>query len=197
MINVAIVEDVKIIREGLQTLLESSQALNCTGSFESFEDFSLSRGECKPDVILIDIDLPGISGVEGIKKLKLLSENYVIIVLTVYEENEKIFDALKVGASSYLVKNTPAAKIIKLIEDAFNGYVMMNSYIARKILTLFKKSKLTNSIDEINSEILNILIEGRNLPALSSELNLPILEIKRRFGEIYKALHSIYQYEES
>ena len=83
MISIAIVEDVKIIREGLQTLLESSQELNCIGGFESFEDFSSSLYKNKPDVILIDIELPGISGVEGIKKLKTLSEDYVIIVLTV------------------------------------------------------------------------------------------------------------------
>ncbi len=197
MINVAIVEDVQIIREGLQTLLELSRELNCIGAFGSFEDFNLSLGLCKTDVVLIDIELPGISGVEGIKKLKTLSENYVIIVLSVYEENEKIFDALKAGASSYLVKNTPAVKMTKLIEDAANGYVMMNSFIARKILTVFKKNKLLDSIDKNDQKILNILIEGSNLPALSGELNLSILEIKKRFGGIYKALHSLYQYEES
>lgn len=196
MISIAIVEDVKIIREGLQTLLESSQELNCIGGFESFEDFSSSLYKNKPDVILIDIELPGISGVEGIKKLKTLSEDYVIIVLTVYEENEKIFDALKAGASSYLVKNTPPLKMIRQIEDAVNGYVMMNSYIARKILSLFNKNKLTSTINEIDRKILNILVEGSNIPALSGELYLPVMEIKRRFGEIYKTLHSIYHYEE-
>ncbi|MGD8778869.1 MAG: response regulator transcription factor [Ignavibacteria bacterium] len=191
MTNIAIVEDVKTIREGLKTLLESSQELNCTGVYKSFENFSKCLSECSPDVILLDIDLPGIFGVEGIKKLKTLSEDFIIIVLTVYEENDKVFDALRVGANSYLVKNTPAAKMIKLIEDAVNGSVIMNSFIARKVLALFKKNRLQHTIDKTDKQILNILIEGNNLPALGAELNLTVSEIKKRFNSIYKILHSL------
>ncbi len=194
MINVAIVEDVKIIREGLKTLLESSANLNCTGIYESFEDFIEGIDESKPEVILIDIELPGISGVEGIKKLKTLSDNYTIIVLTVYEENDRIFEAIEAGASSYLVKNTMPSKIIKVIEDAANGYVMMNSYIARKISALFDGYKLTNSLCQLDKNILDILVEGSNLPAMGARLNLSANDIKKRFFEIYKTVHNVSQY---
>ncbi len=191
MIDIAIVEDVKTIREGLKTIVDSSDKLNCVDVFESFEDFI--NCECLDDVkvILIDLNLPGLSGIDGIRKLKKLSDLYTIIVLTVYEENESIFEAITAGATSYLAKNTAPVKMVKLISDAFDGRVSMNSFIARKTINYFKKKNELNSLNEVEKNVLNKLIDGQSLKAIEKSLDITIDQIRSSFNSIYNKLHSL------
>ena len=192
MTNIVIVEDVKTIREGIKTLIDVSDGLNCIGSFEKFEDFIDTHHEKMPDVLLVDLNLPGISGIDGIKKLNKISQNCTIIVLTVYEENDKIFDALSAGASCYLVKNTPPAKMIKIIKDAAKGFVPMNSFIARKTFDSFSNYKKLSDLDKNELNILQKLVEGNSLKAIEEVLKINMPEIRSHFKGIYTKLHRIY-----
>ena len=194
MTNIVIVEDVKTIREGIKTLIDVSDGLSCIGSYEKFEDFINTHKENMPDVLLVDLNLPGISGIEGIKKLNKLSQDCTIIVLTVYEENDKIFEALLAGASCYLVKNTPPAKMIKIIKDAAKGFVPMNSFIARKTYDSFNGSKKLSDLNKVELNILQKLVEGNSLKAIEEVLKINIPEIRSHFKGIYSKLHRIYEF---
>lgn len=189
MINVAIVEDVKTIRDGLKTIVDSSNDLNCIEVFESFEDFLNFTESDKIEVILIDINLPGLSGIDGIKRLKKISDKYTIIVLTVYEENESIFEAIMAGASSYLAKNTTPLKMIQLIGDAFNGKVSMNSFIARKTINYLKKKNELNALNDSEKNVLNKLVEGQSIKAIEKSLDISVDQIRCNFNSIYNKLH--------
>jgi len=189
MINVAIVEDVKTIRDGIKTIVDSSNELNCVEVFESFEDFLNYPNTDNIDVILIDIILPGLSGIDGIKQLKKISNNSTIIVLTVYEENESIFEAIMAGASGYLAKNTNSTKMIQLISDAFNGKVSMNSFIARKTINYLTKQNELKSLSSSENDVLNKLVEGQSLKAIEKSLEISVDQIKNYFNSIYNKLH--------
>lgn len=191
MKKVVIVEDVKNIREGLKTLIDTSATLKCIATFENFEKFEKNLKNLNPDIILIDLDLPGISGIEGIEKLKSISEKFIIIVLTLHEENDRIFDALSAGASNYLVKNTPPEKITAILEDAANGKVLMSSYIARKTIDYFKKRNSLKKLDKIEINILNKITEGNSLVAIENSLKISSTEIKSNFKNIYDKLFQI------
>lgn len=188
MKNVIIVEDVKTIREGLKSLIEESHNLQCTETFENFENFQKQISKLNPDIILIDLNLPGISGIEGIKRLKKISKKVIIIVLTVHEENESIFEALSAGASNYLVKNTPSKKMISIIEDAIVGKVLMNSFIARKTIDYMKKKNTVNILNKKEISILKKVTEGNNLIAIENSLKICSNEIKNSFKDIYDKL---------
>ena len=192
MTNIIIIEDVKTIREGLKTLIDVSDGLNCIGTYENFEDFINIHENNLPDILMIDLNLPGISGIEGIKKLNISPQTCTIIVLTVYEENDKIFEALLAGASCYLVKNTPPAKMIKIIKDAADGFVTMNSFIARKTFESFNINKKLSSLSCNELDILKKLVEGNSLKAIEEGLKIKMPEIKSHFKEIYSKLHRIY-----
>ena len=192
MTNIVIVEDVKTIREGIKTLIDISDGLNCIGTYEKFEDFLKSHKNNMPDVLLVDLNLPGISGIEGIKKLNKISLSCTIIVLTVYEENDKIFEALLAGASCYLVKNSPPAKMIKVIKDAADGFVSMNSIIARKTYDSFNIRKKLNELNSNELNILKKLVEGNSLKAIEEVLHINMPEIRSHFKGIYTKLHRIY-----
>lgn len=192
MKNVIIVEDVKNIREGLRTLIDSSTSFRCADTFENFESFESKFDKNNPHIILIDIDLPGISGIEGIKKIKRISQNNIIIVLTVHEENERVFEAISVGASNYLVKNTPADKMINILEDAADGKVLMSSFIARKTMECFKKKNSLNKLNSNEVDILKKITEGNSLIAIENSLQISSTEIKSNFKRIYDKLHEHY-----
>ncbi|MEE9429870.1 MAG: response regulator transcription factor [Melioribacteraceae bacterium] len=188
MKNVIIVEDVKTIREGLKSLIDTSENLECIKTFENFEEFQKQVNQLDLDILLIDLDLPGISGIEGIKKLKKISKKITIIVLTIHEENERVFEALSAGASNYLVKNTPAVKMISIIEDAAEGKVLMNSFIARKTFDFMNKNKKVKILDKKELTILKKVTEGNNLIAMENSLKISSSEIKNSFKNIYNKL---------
>ncbi len=188
MKTVVIVEDVKNIREGLRTLIHTSSSFQCIATFENFKSFEIQVNKLNPDIILIDLGLPDISGVEGIKKIKKISEKFVIVVLTVHEENERIFDALSAGASSYLVKNSPPEKIINILEDAAEGKVLMSSYIARKTIDYLKRNKSLKKLDQNEYTILTKITEGNSLVAIENSLKISSTEIKTNFKNIYDKL---------
>ncbi|MBN1300023.1 MAG: response regulator transcription factor [Melioribacteraceae bacterium] len=195
MINVAIVEDNYTIREGLEILIRGTDGFKCVAAYEDCESLLDEIDSLSVDVILMDIDLPGMSGIEGIKKLKLISDDYVILILTVYDENELIFDALYSGASGYLIKKTPPAKLLEAIKDAYEGGAPMTSHIARKVVDFFKsKGSIRHNGENIDltpreKEVLGGLVEGNSYKAIADSLNISVETVRFHFRNIYKKLH--------
>jgi DNA-binding NarL/FixJ family response regulator len=144
----------------------------------------------------MDIDLPGISGIEGIKRIKEISEEIIILILTVYDENELIFEALCTGASGYLVKKTPPAKLLDAIKEAYEGGSPMTSNIARKVVDFFQKSKPFRkeesediTLTKREKEVLGGLVEGNSYKAIADKLNISVDTVRFHFRNIYKKLH--------
>ncbi len=204
MINVVVVEDNDTIREGLIILIDGTEGYTCLAAYPKCETMIKNVKRLNPDVLLVDLMLPGISGIEGIKQVKTILPNIAIIVLTVYEENDRIFDALCAGASGYIVKKTPPAKLINAIQDAYKGCIPMSSNIARKVIDLFQQKKISNNeknnsklkLTEREKEILNKLVEGNSFKAIADSLSVNLETMRSDFKDIYKKIH-IYSSSES
>ena len=137
IIKVAIVEDRREIRDGLAMLISGTEGFECTGTYRSMED-ALSRiGGSLPDIVLCDIGLPGMSGIEGIRILKERYPDLLLLMLTVYDDDERIFDALCAGASGYLLKKTPPVRLLESLKDAVSGGSPMSPEVARRVTLPF------------------------------------------------------------
>jgi DNA-binding NarL/FixJ family response regulator len=146
-IKVVIIEDQRRIREGLVALIGGTEGYACSGAFRSMEEAVARPWTEIPDVALVDIGLPGMSGIEG---LRLLREKYpctVLVMLTVYEDDERIFEALCAGASGYLLKKTPPARLLEYLKDAMRGGSAMSPEVARRVIDLFRSFKPPEQAD--------------------------------------------------
>ncbi len=141
MINIVVVEDNETIREGLKILIDSTKGYSCVAEYSKCDTMLNSIKKLNPDVLLIDIGLPGMNGIEGIKQVKTLLPDLTILVLTIYEENELIFEALCAGASGYVVKRASHLKLIEAIKEGYQGGTPMSSNIARKVIELFQQKR--------------------------------------------------------
>lgn len=195
MIKVIIVEDSNTIREGLKLLIDGTEGYTCLAAYSSCEDLLDEIDTHDIDVILMDIDLPGISGIEGIRRIKKISDEIIILILTVYDENELIFEALCSGASGYLVKKTPPAKLLEAIKEAYEGGAPMTSNIARKVVDYFKttsplqKSEDNELLTKREKEVLSGLVEGNSYKAIANQLHISIETVRFHFRNVYKKLH--------
>ena len=195
MINVAIVEDNKTIREGLATLITGTPGYDCVGSYPDCEKFLNNISKANVDVVLMDIGLPGISGIEGVKKARKINPALNILMLTVYEESNVVFEALCAGACGYLVKKTPPSRLLEAIKDIYEGGSPMSSNIARQIISVFhqKKSVNGNGIDhELTArekEVLNHLADGYNYQEIADKIFISVDTVRHHIRNIYKKLH--------
>src|SRR5947207_958220 len=139
IIKVAIVEDLRDIREGLASLIKFTDGYQCTGSFRSMEEALEKIRFEVPDIMLMDIGLPGMSGIEGIRLLKQSYPEMLLLMLTVYDDDEMIFDALCAGACGYLLKKTPPARLIESLTEAMAGGAPMSPEVARRVIKLFRE----------------------------------------------------------
>jgi DNA-binding NarL/FixJ family response regulator len=164
MIEVAIVEDEKYIRDMLTELIGSSRDHKCTAVFENAEDAMSQLSTVHPHVALVDVHLPGTTGIDCVSKLKALMPDVQFVMCTSLEDSETIFKALQAGATGYMTKATPPAKILEAITDAHNGGSPMSSQIARKVISFFQQKPQSNSeLDKLSvreQEILQYLSKG-------------------------------------
>jgi len=192
MITVSIVEDIKDIREGLQLLINSNGAFSCTHVYSTAEDALLNMPNNLPNVVLMDIHLPGISGIEAVKKLKAQYPSVQFIMSTVYEDDENIFESLKAGATGYLLKKISPAKILEAITEVYNGGSPMSAQIARKVIAAFQKK---NPIDETSvltpkeKEILKALSKGLRYKEIAYEMQISMDTVRTHVRHIYEKLH--------
>ncbi len=195
MIKIIVVEDNDTIREGLRILIDSSKGYSCIAAFSNCDTMLESIQKLNSDVLLIDIGLPGMNGIEGIKKVKALLPELIILVLTIYEENELIFEALCAGASGYIVKRTSHLKLIEAIKEGYKGGTPMSSNIARKVIAFFQQKKqLNNNNSSVLSfqekEVLSKLIEGSSIKAIADSLSISVENVRGNFKNIYMKLHN-------
>jgi DNA-binding NarL/FixJ family response regulator len=195
MINVVVVEDNDTIRDGLKILIDGTNEYHCLSVYNKCELMLKNLKKLNPDVILMDIGLPGMNGIEGIKKAKEILPELTILVLTVYEENDLIFDALCAGACGYLVKKTPPSKLLEAIQEAYKGGAPMSSHIARKVIDFFQqKNKVSPKgsqqiLTPREREILSGLVEGNSFKVIADTLFISIETVRFHFRNIYKKLH--------
>jgi len=191
MIHVVIIEDIKEIREGLQLLIDSSDGFACNTTFATAEEAIAGLPGCCPDVALMDIHLPGISGIEAIKKLKVQCPCTQFIMSTVYEDDENIFDSLKAGASGYLLKKTAPSKILEAITEVYNGGSPMSSQIARKVIASFQHKDSIEEADILTpkeKEVLKALAKGLRYKEIAGEFGVSIETIRSHARKIYEKL---------
>ena len=192
MISVVIVEDIKEIREGLKILIDGSQGFECHHCFSSAEEALVEIPKIKPNVVLMDIHLPGMTGIECLKQLKPLCEGALFIMSTIYEDDVNIFESLKAGASGYLLKKTSPAKILEAITEVVNGGSPMSGQIARKVISSFQKKDSIDASDILTNkekEILKALAKGLRYKEIAAGMNISIETVRSHARNIYEKLH--------
>ena len=190
-IRVAIIEDHDDFREGLARMLGLTEGFDCVGAYSSLEK-ALTRIP-EPDVILLDIGLPGKSGIEGIPLLREKFPDVQIIMMTVFEDETYIFDAITQGANGYLLKKTHPAKVMTAIEEAAGGGMPMSPIIARKAMELFRRfapsERLDTTLTPREIEVLRLLVDGLNYAKIAEKLFLSIETVRNHFRHIFEKLH--------
>jgi DNA-binding NarL/FixJ family response regulator len=189
-IQVAIVEDTTDIREGLALLIGLSEGFTCNHVFSNAEDALAALPAIQPDVVLTDIHLPGISGIDMVKILKPQIPHTQFLMCSVYEDDERIFQSLKNGATGYLVKNSTPAKILSAIEEISEGGSPMSSSIARKVISSFQITNPGDQYDlsEREKEILHFLSEGLMYKEVAHRLFISIDTVRTHVRKIYEKL---------
>jgi len=189
-IRVAIVEDTKDIREGLALLINASEGYTCTHICPDAEDAIEKLPADPPDVVLMDINLPGMSGPECVKKLKPLCPNTQFLMCTVYEEDEHIFESLKSGATGYILKKTAPDKLLEAITDIHNGGSPMTGGIARKVMASFVPAipVAANDLSSRENEILEALAKGYRYKEIADKFFISIDTVRSHIRNIYEKL---------
>ena len=193
VISVAIIEDLEDIRESLLKFFQTTPDILCEATVDSVEAFlNIEMADMNFNVLLLDIGLPGMSGLTGIKFIKEKYPNIEIIMLTVFEEHDKIFRALKSGAAGYLLKTTPFPKIREAIIETYNGGAAMSPTIARKVIAHFNRSKAENRkpvLTETERKIVAYLVDGYTYKKIAKILGNSVDTIRFHIKNIYKKLH--------
>lgn len=192
-IKVSIVEDNRGTRESLSELLGRAPALRCVGAHPSGEE-ALSRIPAEqPDVVLMDINLPGMSGIECVSRLKELLPKTQVLMLTTYEESDLIFDSLRKGASGYLLKNMPPSELIQAVEQVHAGGAPMSMQIARKVVNHFQQVKQLNAdaeqLTKREQEILALLAKGFLYKEIADQLGITLSTVRAHLHTVYEKLH--------
>jgi len=191
-VKVAIIEDLRDIREGLATMLDFTEGFKCVGKFYSMEEALRNIHRDVPDVVLSDIGLPGMDGIEGVRILKEKYPEMTVLMLSVYTDDDKIFDALCAGACGYLLKKTPAARIVEAISEAVAGGAPMSPEIARKVITLFRDFRPPERVDydltPHEERILKLLLDGHTKKTAAAELGVSFHTVSFHLRSIYEKL---------
>jgi DNA-binding NarL/FixJ family response regulator len=187
-IRIAIVEDDDLIRESLQLILNGTPGFTADQTFSSADDFLKSPDGENLDVILMDIKMPGLSGIECVRLLKERGVETPVLMLTIQEDEESIFQSLQAGAVGYLIKNTPPSDLLKSIEEMHNGGAPISPSIARKVVAFFHPNK-TNPLSEREIEVLDKLCQGENNKAIADALFVSTNTVKAHIKSIYQKLH--------
>lgn len=192
IIKVAIVEDQRDIREGLGSLIKFTEGFQSAGSFRSMEEaLDKIRFEL-PNIMLVDIGLPGMSGIEGIRLLKESYPDILLLMLTVYDDDEMIFNALCAGACGYLLKKTPPARLIECLTEAMDGGAPMSPEVARRVIKLFREIRPPDKSDykltPHELRLLKLLVEGHNYQTAATAQGVKVTTVAFHMRNIYEKL---------
>ena len=192
IITVATVEDRREIREGLALLIDSTDGFHCVGRYRSMEE-ALDGFETRPpDVALVDIELPGMSGIEGIRLLRDSYPKMLMLMLTVYDDNERIFEALCAGACGYLLKKTPPQKLVEGLHEAIKGGAPMSPEVARRVITLFRDvrppARAEYDLTPHEVRLLKLMAEGHSYKSAAAILHVTPHAVSFHLRHIYEKL---------
>jgi len=191
--TVIVVEDDRGLREQLAEILENAPDIECLGTFASAEDALPQILEKNPDVVLMDIKLPGMSGIQCVGEIKKVRANLQIIMVTVYEDSERIFRALKAGANGYLVKSSPPEQLLEAIRDAYKGGAPMSSHIARKVVQHFHllgpSPTETENLSPRERQVLDLLSMGFIYKEIGSKLDIGTETVRTYVKNICQKMH--------
>ena len=191
-VKVSIVEDDSGIRASLGRLLQRSPGFKCLGAYPTAEAALAEIPKATPDVVLMDINLPGIDGVECARRLKSIIPSTQILMLTVYDDPQRVFQALASGATGYMLKHTPPMELLEAIRDLHQGGAPMNSQIARKVVEAFRKTVPSQDVEQLSPrerEILELLAQGYLIKEIADQIGIGFGTVRSHIRHIYEKLH--------
>ena len=191
-ITICIVEDLEEVRNGMTSLLTLDERFEVLASFHDAEKATKELPAWQPDIVIMDINLPGMNGIECIKKVKSLCPNSQFIMFTIYEDDEKVFEALAAGASGYLLKKTPFNKIAESLIELYSGGSPMSTQIARKVINRLRNKETTGNIEILSArenEVLHQLAKGLLYKEISEKLSITTGTVRQHIHNIYEKLH--------
>jgi DNA-binding NarL/FixJ family response regulator len=192
MIRVATVDDRNELREALAVLIDGTPGYRCVGAYASMEEALEGFRAALPDVALLDIGLPGMSGIEGARMLKARHPDLQILMLTVFEDDARIFEALCAGATGYLLKRTPPARLLEDLAEAVQGGAPMTPSIARRVVELFRKFQpipaSEHDLTPHELRLLRLLVDGHNYKTAAEELGVSVNTVSFHMRHVYEKL---------
>ena len=191
-IKICVVEDLNEIREGVVNLLELDKRFEVLSSFSSAEQALTELEAWEPDITIMDINLPGINGIECIRKLKPRCPKIQFMMFTIYEDDEKVFEALSAGASGYLLKTTPLSRMGDALAELYMGGAPMSTQIARKVINRLHVLDAANEVQVLSpreNEILQLLSKGHLYKEIATKLSISTGTVRQHIHNIYEKLH--------
>ncbi len=191
-IKICIVEDLKEVRDGMTSLLTLDERFEVLASFPDAEKAAEELPAWQPDIVIMDINLPGMNGIECINKVKTKCPNSQFIMFTIYEDDEKVFEALNAGASGYLLKKTPLGKISESLLELYAGGSPMSTQIARKVINRLRNNEATGNIAILSTrenEVLHCLATGLLYKEIAEKLSISTSTVRQHIHKIYEKLH--------
>lgn len=192
ILRVALIEDLREVREGLSALISGTSGFRCIASYGSMETALARIRNEKPDIILTDLGLPGMSGIEGIERLREIFPAVPIIALTIYDNDDQIFNALCSGANGYLLKNTPPARLLESLKEAVDGGSPMSPQVASRVIRLFREFRphdaANYNLTPQETVLLKLLIEGHHKKTAAREMGISFHTVSFHLKNIYEKL---------
>lgn len=192
-IKLVIVEDLEEVTEGLQAFIQRERSVQLVATYRTAEAAALELPLLKPDIVIMDINLPGMTGIECIRKIRATESSIQFLMFTVYENNDQVFEALQAGASGYLLKRTPPKQIIEAVIELYNGGSPMSASIARKLVTIFQQQSSPSNeaalLTNREKEVLELLSKGLLYKEIADKLGISFGTVRQHLYKVYEKLH--------
>jgi DNA-binding NarL/FixJ family response regulator len=191
-VRVVIVEDLREVREGLAMLIGGTNGFRCAGSYRTMEEALAALADSRPDVILTDIGLPGMDGIQGIPLLRERLPGVPILALTVHDDQANVFNAICAGASGYLLKNTAPARLLESLREVMAGGAPMSPEVARRVITVFRQfrppERASYHLTPQETELLKLMVEGHHYKTAAREMNISTHTVSFHLKHVYEKL---------